>query len=228
MDSKKKQEEMNEREIENRERYLKMKKKDLMVLLNNKDDELEKMESKLEEIEKNLAKKEENVQYYREQLIRMQADFENYKKREEKKKKEFIEFANKDLIYRLLSVMDNLERAASYSKNNEHEPESIREGLEGILKEFRKILEQEGVTPIKAVGEKFDPYCHEAIMQVESEKYPEDTVIEEITKGYHLKSQVIRPSVVKVSKGQSEEDKTTEENNVENYKNNNEKKDNNN
>jgi molecular chaperone GrpE len=227
MDSRDKHEEKDERKIENKEKYLKMKKINLAELLNNKDEELEKRESKYKKIKKELAQKEENEKYYKEQLIRMQADFENYKKREEKKKKEFIEFANKDLIYRLLSVVDNLERAASYSKNEEHKPESIREGLESILKEFRKILEQEGVSHIKAVGEKFDPYCHEAIMQVESEKYPEDTVIEEITKGYYLKSQVIRPSVVKVSKGQAETEKTSEEDDIENSTNNNNNKDNN-
>lgn len=227
MDSKKKQEEKDEKEIDNKGRYLKMKKMDLVKLLDDKDEQLEKIESKLKKIEKELAQKEQNGKYYKEQLIRMQADFENYKKREEKKKKEFVEFANKNLICRLLSVVDNLERAASYSKNEDHKPESIKEGIEGILKEFRKILEQEGVSSINAVGKKFDPYCHEAIMQVESEKYPEDTVIEEITKGYYLKSQVIRPSVVKVSKGQSGQDETGEEDNVENSKNNNEKKDNN-
>ncbi|MDI9596682.1 MAG: nucleotide exchange factor GrpE, partial [Atribacterota bacterium] len=82
--------------------------------------------------------------------------------------------------------------------------ESVKEGIEGILKELHKILEKEGLKPINAVGEKFDPYCHEAIMQVESDKFPEDIVTEEITKGYYLKSNVIRPSVVKVSKGKKE------------------------
>ncbi len=220
MDSKKKQEEKYERKIDNKEKYIKMKKKNLIELINNKDEEMAKKESNIKKIEKELIKKDETEKYYKEQLIRMQADFENYKKREEKKKKEFIEFANKDLIYRLLSVVDNLERAASYSKNEKNNHESIRKGLDVVLKEFRKILEKEGVSPIKAVGEQFDPYCHEAIMQVESEKYPEDTVIEEITKGYYLKSQVIRPSVVKVSKGQSKEEKKNEEDNVENSNNN--------
>jgi len=214
MDSKKKQEEKYERKIDNKEKYIKMKKKNLIEIINNKDEEMAKKESNIKKLEKELIKKDETEKYYKEQLIRMQADFENYKKREEKKKKEFIEFANKDLIYRLLSVVDNLERAASYSKNEKNNHESIRKGLDVVLKEFRKILEKEGVSPIKAVGEQFDPYCHEAIMQVESEKYPEDTVIEEITKG------VIRPSVVKVSKGQSKEEKKNEEDNVENSNNN--------
>jgi molecular chaperone GrpE len=227
MDSKKKKEEKDTTRIDNKEKYIKMKKNDLVELLGQQDDELKILESKLNKAKKELVQKEENINYYKEQLIRMQADFENFKKREEKKKKDFLEYANKDLICRLLSVVDNLERAASYSKNEESHSESIREGIKGILKEFRKILEQEGVSPIKAVGEKFDPYCHEAIMQVESEKYPEDTITEEITKGYYLKSQVIRPSVVKVCKGQSDENKISEDNDIEKSSNNNKKNKNN-
>ena len=211
--------------IRNKEEYRKIKKNELVDMLISKDHELEEKEAKLEKIKKALINMQENEKNYKEQLIRMQADFENYKKREEKKRREFVEYANKDLICQLLSVMDNLERAVSYSQNKEHQPETIREGINGTLKEFRKILEKEGLSPIKAVGEKFDPYCHEAIMQVESDKYPEDTVIEEITKGYYLKSNVIRPSVVKVSKGKTDKDNDTEmdssENSMDNNKNNN-------
>jgi molecular chaperone GrpE len=227
MDSKNKKEEKDTISIDNKEKYIRMKKNDLVELLAQKDDELKTLESKLNKEKKELVQKEDNEKYYKEQLIRMQADFENFKKREDKKKKEFMEYANKDLICRLLSVVDNLERAASYAKNEESHSESIREGVKGILKEFRKILEQEGVRPIKAVGEKFDPYCHEAIMQVESEKFPEDTITEEITKGYYLKSQVIRPSVVKVCKGQAEDNKKCEDDNMEESSNNNKKNENN-
>ena len=227
MDSKNKKVEKDTTSIDNKEKYIRMKKNDLVELLAQKDDELKTLESKLNKEKKELVQKEDNEKYYKEQLIRMQADFENFKKREDKKKKEFMEYANKDLICRLLSVVDNLERAASYAKNEESHSESIREGVKGILKEFRKILEQEGVRPIKAVGEKFDPYCHEAIMQVESEKFPEDTITEEITKGYYLKSQVIRPSVVKVCKGQAEDNKKCEDDNMEESSNNNKKNENN-
>jgi len=187
-----------------RNKYNKIKKKELIDKLNIMEDGLKKKESKLEELNKIILEMKKNEKHYKDQLIRMQADFENYKKREEKKKQEFMEYAKQDLICKLLSVIDNLERAASYTKNKEHMPETIEEGIKSILKEFRNILEKEGVKPVKAVGEKFDPYCHEAIMQVESDQYPEDTVMEEISKGYYLKSKVIRPSLVKVSKGKPE------------------------
>jgi len=215
--------------LKNKEEYRKMKKNELVDMLIDRDNELKEKQTKLEKFKKALIDMQENEKNYKEQLIRMQADFENYKKREEKKRREFMEYANKDLICQLLSVMDNLERAVSYSQNKEHQPETIREGIKGTLKEFRKILEKEGLTPIKAVGEKFDPYCHEAIMQVESDKYPEDTVMEEITKGYYLKSNVIRPSVVKVCKGKTDKNSDTDRDSSENsIDNNNKNNDNNN
>ncbi len=219
MDNKKK--EKDKIITDKKEKYKKMKKNDLIDELINREDELNKGEAKLKEIKEELIDMNENDKHYRDQLIRMQADFENYKKREEKKKREFMEYAKKDLICQLLSVIDNLERAVSYSQNQEHQAETIRGGIKGTLKEFRKILEKEGLKPIKAVGEKFDPYCHEAIMQVESDQYPEDTVMEEITKGYYLKSNVIRPSVVKVSKGRNGKEQKQVRDETENSENNN-------
>lgn len=191
---------------ENEDKYKKMKKNDLINELIVRDGRLKEKEDELEELKIALHDIKENEKHYKGQLIRMQADFENYKKREEKKKQEFMEYAKKDLICQLLSVIDNLERAASYAQNEKHEPMTIKEGIKGTLKEFRSILEKEGLKPIHAVGEKFDPHCHEAIMQAQSDKYPEDIVMEEITKGYYLKSKVIRPSLVKVSKGCSEKE----------------------
>ncbi|MDD2351987.1 MAG: nucleotide exchange factor GrpE [Atribacterota bacterium] len=188
-----------------KDKYSKMKKNDLIEILTDKNDKINNLEAELDVLKDEFCNIKNNEKLYKNQLLRMQADFENYKKREEKKKKDFMEYANKDLICQLLSVIDNLERAALYSKNDDkNNIESVKEGIEGILKELHKILEKEGLKPINAVGEKFDPYCHEAIMQVESDKFPEDTVTEEITKGYYLKSNVIRPSVVKVSKGKKE------------------------
>ena len=220
--------ENNNRILANKENYKKMKKNDLIDELIARDNELKKKETQLEKIEEELTDMKRKEKYYRDQLIRMQADFENYQKREEKKKQEFMEYAKKDLICQLLSVIDNLERATSYAQNQEHQPETIREGIKSTLKEFRKILEKEGLKSIKAVGEKFDPYCHEAIMQVESDQYSEDTVMEEITKGYYLKSKVIRPSVVKVSKGRTGKELEKEIDETENSKNSNDKNKNNN
>lgn len=181
----------------------KMKKPELISKLIALDKQLLEALNGFKKIEIELQKMKENEESNKEQLIRMQADFENYKKREGQKKQEFIEYAKKDLIFQLLSVIDNLERASCYTDGQADEKHlnDIKKGLDGILKDFQNILGKEGLKPIKPVGEKFDPYCHEAIMYVESDKFPEDTVMEEIVKGYYLKSKVLRASVVKVSKG---------------------------
>ena len=191
------------------EKYKKLKKSELLKEMILKENELEKKSNQIKELHEKITKLESKNKNMKEQLIRMQADFENYQKREQKKKQEFMEFAKKDLIYHLLPVIDNLERAAIYTEDKNSDVHSVKEGIKGTLQDLLKLLEKEGLKPIESVGKKFDPYCHEAIMQVESEKFPEDTVAEEFSKGYFLKSKVLRPSVVKVSKGPGEKEKST-------------------
>ena len=190
----------------------KMQKPELIKEIAARDKQLQEALNSLSKTGAELEIMKEAKKTDKEQLIRMQADFENYKKREEQKKHEFMEYAKKDLICQLLSVMDNLERASCYTdeQSDDKRLNDIKEGLKGILKDFQNILEKEGLKPIKSVGEKFDPYCHEAIMHLESDKYPEDAVMEELVKGYYLKSKVLRPSVVKVSKGCINEPKNNE------------------
>ena len=135
---------------------------------------------------------------YLKHLERLQADFDNYKKRQEKKKKEFIEFANEELLNNLLSVVDNLERALDSTKNNKN-AKAIKEGVNNTLKEFNAILNKEGVKPVQSIGHRFDPYKHEAVMKTETDKYSEDIITEEFQKGYYIKSKVLRPAMVKVA-----------------------------
>jgi len=190
--------------LQNTEKTLKHKKykpitkEELTQKLKEKKELIKKLEDKLLETKKIAQEKENLSKEYLEHLKRLQADFENYKKRQEKKKKEFIEFANEELINNLLSIVDNLERALDSTKN-ENNIVAIRQGINNILKEFYNILSKEGVRPIKAIGHKFDPYKHEAVMSFETDKYPEDTVTEELCKGYYIKSKVLRPAMVKVA-----------------------------
>jgi len=173
-------------------------KEELTKELKEKKELIKKLEDKLLETKKIAQEKENLSKEYLEHLKRLQADFENYKKRQEKKKKEFIEFANEELINKLLSIVDNLERALESTKN-ENSIEAISQGINNILKEFYNILNKEGVRAIKSINHKFDPYKHEAIMSFETDKYPEDTVTEEFRKGYYIKSKVLRPAMVKVA-----------------------------
>lgn len=131
-------------------------------------------------------------------LFRAQADFENYRRRVQREKEDLSTYANQRLILNLLPVLDNLERAlATQAVPGD---EKFRQGVELTARSFRDILAKEGVTPIEAVGQPFDPNFHEAVMTVDSEEHDEDTVLAEFQKGYRLGDRVIRPSMVQVSK----------------------------
>lgn len=179
-------------------KYKSMNKEEIIRKLIEKEEVLKNIEEELSETKKMVQEKDNLSQEYLKHLERLQADFDNYKKRQEKKQKEFIEFANERLLNNLLSVVDNLERALDSTKNNKN-AKAIKEGVNNTLKEFNAILNKEGVKPIQSIGHRFDPYKHEAVMKTETDKYSEDIVTEEFQKGYYIKSKVLRPAMVKVA-----------------------------
>lgn len=151
---------------------------------------------KIETLQKEIETREELVEGHLKMLQRLQAEFENYKKRAERERKEYIEKANADLILKLLSVLDDFERSLQVKSPD---LDSFKKGMVMIHKKFQNILEKEGLTPIDAVGEEFDPYYHEAVL-AEVGDYQEDIIVEELEKGYMFKNRVLRPSKVKVGK----------------------------
>ncbi len=136
----------------------------------------------------------------KESLLRLQADFENSRKRLDREKQDFIKFANEGLILDLLNVLDDLERSVELSEKNHQDLQAFLKGVEMILAHLYQMLKGHGVKPIEALGKGFDPNFHEALMQVEDNNLPEHTVVEEMQKGYMLNDRVIRTSKVKVSK----------------------------
>lgn len=154
-------------------------------------------------------KKAKLASQYLDKLTRLQADFENYRKRVAKEREDFFNFANESLIAQLLPVLDNFERALKHSNDvsakggsaaGGKDISAVTEGVQLIEKQLRGVLEKEGLKVIETKGEIFDPAKHEAVEQLVSKKYPEGTIVEEIQKGYILNDRVIRPAVVKVSK----------------------------
>lgn len=127
-------------------------------------------------------------------LQRVQADFENYKKVVEKEKGEFVKYSTEKLIINLLPVLDSFELALKSPADKE----KFVKGVELIFSQLYSIMEQEGIQPIKAVGQHFDPYKHEVLMKEKSEK--DDVILEELQKGYTLNGKVIRHSKVKIGK----------------------------
>lgn len=132
-------------------------------------------------------------------FLRVAADFENYKRRTAQEKDDLLKYSNAKLIGELLPVLDNFQLALK-SPGNSPEVQNVVKGMEMIYRQMLQVLEQAGMSKIEAVGQSFDPKLHEAIMQVEDDSVPEDTVVEELRAGYMLKERVIRPSMVKVSK----------------------------
>lgn len=136
-----------------------------------------------------------------ERLLRVSAEFENYKKRSAREADNFRKFANESILKDLLSVADNLERAVqSSSEVGEDGKSCIAEGVELTLKEILRVLERYGVKSIDAVGKPFDPAFHEAMMQEINEELAENTVLKEFQKGYTLHERLLRPAMVIVSK----------------------------
>ena len=136
---------------------------------------------------------------YFDRLLRLQADFDNYKKRLEKDKLEFIKFSNEEIIAQILTIIDDFERAVEAGKTK-HDFDVLYKGIEMIHNDFKEFLKEKGLKEIEAKGKPFNPYEHEAMMQEETDKHPEDHVVEELQKGYTLNGRVIRPAKVKVAK----------------------------
>lgn len=130
-------------------------------------------------------------------VARQQAEFENYRKRAEKEKSDFKEFAVADSIKGLLPIIDNFDLALKAQNPAEGD---LRKGVELIRKQMEDFLTKLGVQPVKAVGEHFDPHLHEAIEMVESEDAEDNTVIAELQRGYRFKERLLRPAMVRVAR----------------------------
>jgi molecular chaperone GrpE len=147
-----------------------------------------------------LKEEADKINEYRERAIRMQADFENTRKRLERERLDFVKFANENIIVELLNVLDDLERTVETAESKHQDLSAFLKGVEMILSHLYELLKKYDVKPIDAKGKTFDPHFHEALMQVEDNDLPEHTVVEELQKGYLLNDRVIRTTKVKVSK----------------------------
>jgi len=154
------------------------------------------LEEIVEELRKKLEEKEKEAKEYLDIAQRIKAEFDNYRKRTEKEKAEMISYGQEQVIIELLPVIDNFERALA----TEGDYNSLREGLELIYRQFKKVLDKFEVREIEAEGQMFDPYKHHALAQEEVEGKQPNEIIEVFQKGYYLKDKVIRPSLVKVAK----------------------------
>ena len=126
------------------------------------------------------------------------AEFDNFRKRTEKEKASMYEIGARDVIEKILPIVDNFERGlAAIPEDSKETP--FAEGMEKIYRQFMKTLEEMGVTPIEAVGKEFDPNFHNAVMHIEDENLGENIVAQELQKGYMYRDSVVRHSMVQVA-----------------------------
>src|SRR6266702_5088974 len=154
------------------------------------------------EAEDPMAGLQADLNRFRDLAMRSQADFENYKKRCAREKEEAIKYANTSLLEKLVSIADHFELGLEAARG-EGEKSPIYSGMSLVLKQLQDFLAENGLQPIEAVGQKFDPNLHEAIAHEPSNEVPEGLVIRQTRRGYRLKDRLLRPSAVVVSSGQA-------------------------
>jgi molecular chaperone GrpE len=162
--------------------------------------------TELDILKQSLEDKNRKAGDYYDQLLRLQAEFDNYRKRVEKEKRDHLIWGKEKVLLKQISLIDMLEHASQSIKGTTN-IEKIIEGIELIKKEFEKIVYSEGIEEIDSVGVKFDPNLHEAIEHVDSPK-EEGTVTEVLQKGYTLNGRVIRPAKVKVARNSEKNNQT--------------------
>ena len=137
---------------------------------------------------------------FRDLALRSQADFENYKKRSAREKEEAIKYANSSLLEKLIAIVDNFELGLEAARA-EGENSPVFSGMSMVLKQLIDFLTENGLQPIDATGQKFDPNLHEAISHEPSDEFPEGVVVRQTRRGYRMKDRLLRPSSVVVSSG---------------------------
>ena len=167
--------------------------------INGEEDPMKALEAKFE------AKEKEAEENY-DRLLRLSAEFENYKKRSSREIEELRKFANQSLIKEMLSVVDNLELAMNSTNGHKAIDKDLLQGLEMTHREILKVFEKFNVKPIDAKGQPFDPTFHEAVMQEETNDYAKNTVINEMQRGYMIHDRLLRPSMVVVAKPKEKKD----------------------
>ena len=150
-------------------------------------------------VEEKAADAESKYKDMQDRYLRLNAEFDNYKKRMMRENSDRLKYFNMELIKELLPSVDNLERAISHAGDENSDLENMIEGLQMVYKGMQEAFGKFGVSAIESIGKEFDPNCHQAVGMIESQEVPENHVAEECLKGYYLHDRIIRPTMVRVS-----------------------------
>ena len=150
-------------------------------------------------LEERATDAESKYKEMQDRYLRLNAEFDNYKKRMMRENSDRLKYFNMELIKELLPSVDNLERAISHAGDENSDLENMIEGLQMVYKGMQEAFGKFGVSEIESIGKEFDPNCHQAVGMIESQEVPENHVAEECLKGYYLHDRIIRPTMVRVS-----------------------------
>lgn len=153
------------------------------------------MQEEIEALKGQVEKLTGDLQEKKDRLLRLQADFDNFRRRSAKEREEISAVVTQNFCKDMLPLLDNFERAMAAETKD---VEAFQKGVEMIFTQFQEVLKKNGLEQIEAVGQKFDPNFHQAVMRVEDPEKEDDTVAQELQKGYMVKGRVIRPSMVQV------------------------------
>jgi molecular chaperone GrpE len=153
------------------------------------------------QLEAELAALRQEHDTMRSQYMRIAADFDNFRKRQQRDAEDLKLQLTCNTLGEILPVVDNFERARQQLNPESEEAQALHRSYQGLYKQLVDVLKQLGVSPMRVEGEEFDPNLHEAVLREPSDEHPEDVVIEELQRGYHLEGRVLRHAMVKVSMG---------------------------
>lgn len=156
-------------------------------------------DARIAELEAQLAAAKAEAAQNWDKFLRERAEMENFRKRQERVAADRVRREKREMLGKVLEVVDNLERALAYQDTMDRD--GLQQGMRMLQWQLNELLKAEGLTTVPSVGEQFDPYVHEAIESVASEQHPEGVVVEEVRKGYRLGDETLRPARVKVSSG---------------------------
>lgn len=162
---------------------------------------LKSIEDEKVNLERKVASLSDELSAEKERILRISADFDNFRKRTERERLSLVTNAQGEVVEKLLLVLDNFERAKTQIKVDSEGEEKINNSYQSIYKQFLEILGSLGVLPVETIGRPFNPLLHEAIMREDSEEFEEGIILDEYRKGYILGERLLRPSMVKVSAG---------------------------
>ena len=165
--------------------------------------EMEALRARLVDLEAQLTLKEEAFQEMKAHATRLAADFENSRQRWSRERSELVKTAGERVLEQFLEVLDNFERALQLAERAT-EPQQVVTGVQMIYKQVVDFLGKEGVVPMNAAGQPFDPTMHEAVVQEETDEHPDQTVLDEFRKGYMLHTRVLRHALVKIANNPSQ------------------------